>query len=195
VHWWSKEEIDYLKEQYKFHAISELLPMFNEHFNVDISYDQLKGTIARHKILSGRDGRFEKGKKAWNKGIKGLNLAGENGRKTQFKKGQAPVNYRPVGSERVNVDGYVEIKVMDPNKWKPKHRVVWEEFNGPIPKGHVVIFGDSNRLNFDIDNLILVTRKQLVRLNQNKLIKDNADLTRTGIIIADLYGKISEISK
>jgi hypothetical protein len=195
VHWWSKEEIDYLKEQYKFHAISELLPMFNEHFNVDISYDQLKGTIARHKILSGRDGRFEKGKKAWNKGIKGLNLAGENGRKTQFKKGNKPHNYKPVGTERVNGEGYVDVKVADPNKWKTKHTLIWERVNGPIPKGQVVIFGDGNRLNFDANNLILVTRQQLVRLNQNNLIKDNADLTRTGIIIVDIYGKISEINK
>ena len=37
---------------------------------------------------------------------------------------------------------------------------------------------------------------QLVPPNQqNNLIRNEADLTRTGIIIADIYGKISEINK
>jgi hypothetical protein len=40
--------------------------------------------------------------------------------------------------------------------------------------------------------LQLVTRSQLVRLNQNNLIRDNAELTKTGIIIVDIYGKIGE---
>ena len=36
--------------------------------------------------------------------------------RTWFKKGHIPANYRPVGSERVNADGYIEVKVADPNK-------------------------------------------------------------------------------
>lgn len=106
-----------------------------------------------------------------------------------------PVNYRPVGSERVNVDDYVEIKVADPRTWVGKHTFIWEEHNGPVPKGYVVIFGDGDRRNFDPDNLILVSRKQLVRLNQKGLIQNNADLTRTAVIMVDLQQKIADRSK
>lgn len=44
----------------------------------------------------------------------------------------------------------------------------------------------------DINNLIMVSKSQLLKLNQHKLIKDDADLTRTGVIIADLITKISK---
>ena len=73
--------------------------------------------------------------------------------------------------------------------------LVWERENGPVPKGHVVIFGDRNRRNFEINNLILVSRKQLVRLNQNNLIQNDAELTKTGVIVADIYGKLGERKK
>jgi hypothetical protein len=99
-----------------------------------------------------------------------------------------------IGNEK-HTEGYVEIKVADPRKWQLKHRVIWEKENGPIPKSQAVIFGDGNRSNFDLNNLILVSRKQLARLNQNNLIQDNADLTRAGIVIADIYSKISERKK
>lgn len=192
VHWWSKEELDYLREQYRIHTIKELLPMFNERFNVDITFDQLKGSLSRNKILSGRDGYFPKGHEPFNKGMKGLNIGGKG---TQFQKGHTPLNYRLVGSERINADGYIEIKVADPNKWRMKHNLVWEEVNGPVPKGNCLIFLDGDKLNIKLENLQLVTRKQLVRLNQNHLISDNPELTKTGIIIADIYSKIGDRKK
>lgn len=73
--------------------------------------------------------------------------------------------------------------------------MIWEEINGPVPDGHVIIFGDSDKQNFDIHNLLLISRKQLVRMNQNHLITDNVELTKTGIILADLYSKIGERKK
>lgn len=192
MHWWSKEELNYLREKYKLHTIAELLPMFNENFNVDVTYDQLKGALSRNKILSGRNGQFPKGHEPFNKGMKGINFGGKE---TQFKKGQTPINYRPVGSERLTKDGYVEIKVADPNKWRLKHRALWEQENGRIPKGYALIFGDGDKQNLELDNLILVSRKQLVRLNQNNLIQNDIGLTKAGILIADIYSKISERKK
>lgn len=115
------------------------------------------------------------------------------GEGTQFKKGNKPHNYVPVGSERVNADGYVDIKIAEPNRWRGKHLIVWEQHNGrPVPKGHAVIFGDRNRRNFDPDNLVLVSRSQLATMNKMNLIRDDADLTRTGVILADIYQKISQ---
>nr|WP_275901160.1 HNH endonuclease signature motif containing protein [Paenibacillus periandrae] len=134
-------------------------------------------------------GRFEPGRTPFNKGKK-KDWAG--GEATQFKKGHKPHNYVPVGSERINGDDYVDVKIADPNKWRGKHQLVWEKNNGPIPKGYVIIFGDGNRRNFDPNNLILISRGQLAIMNKNGLIQNNADLTRTGIIMADIYRKIGE---
>jgi len=64
-----------------------------------------------------------------------------------------------------------------------------------LPKGHAIIFADGNRENLDIDNLILVSRRQLLILNQHKLIQDNAELTKIGVNIAKLQEKINERKK
>jgi len=157
------------------------------------------------------DGRFKPGQPSWNKGKKGSDTGGYKG---HFKKGHLPQNYRPVGSERVDSLGYTWVKTADKlteyvirvykdrititeelrqqHQRKMKHQLVWEAANGAIPKGHVVIFGDGNKQNFNLDNLLLVSNAQLARLNQNGLIYNDADLTRTGIIIADLINKQGE---
>jgi len=91
---------------------------------------------------------------------------------------------KPIGSIRIKERRqYIKIA---PHKWVQLHNHIWEQANGPIPKGHVLIFGDGDFLNTDLDNLILVTRKQLLILNGNNLIKDHADFTKVGVMIADL---------
>lgn len=83
----------------------------------------------------------------------------ERTKATRFKKGNIPTNYRPVGSERVDNDGYIYVKIADPNKWELKHRVTWEKHFGDIPEGSNIQFKDGNRLNCDdINNLYMIDR-------------------------------------
>ena len=174
--------------------------MLNSHFGTSFEESAIKSLVYRLGMGNGLTGvnlskagvahRFQKGHVPANKGKKGGGWE-----PTQFKKGSIPANYRPVGSERVNVDGYIEIKVADPNKWRCKHVVIWEERNGLVPKGHALIFGDGNKLNLDPENLILVTRAQLAVLNKHKLIQNNAELTKTAIAIVDLKMKIGQRKK
>jgi hypothetical protein len=98
----------------------------------------------------------------------------------------------PIGTECVKGDGYIWVKIADPGKWRQKHLLLWEKANGPVLKGHKVIFGDGDRQNIDINNLILVTAKQLAVLNRKGLIQNNAELTKTGIVLADLFSKMQE---
>ena len=53
--------------------------------------------------------------------------------RTSFKKGNRPKNYLPVGSESIDVDGYVKVKIQDPSKWELKHRIIWSERFGEVP--------------------------------------------------------------
>ena len=57
------------------------------------------------------------------------------------------------------------------------------------------MFLDRDKSNFYINNLILISRNQLRTLNQNDLIKDDPELTKSGIILADLLIKINEKDK
>ena len=79
---------------------------------------------------------------------------------TMFKPGQRPPKWRPVGSERINVDGYVEVKVSNqPPKWGLKHRIVWEQAYGPIPPGCNIQFKNHVTTDCRLENLYLITRR------------------------------------
>lgn len=181
---------DFILENYKGTGHKAMAEALNAHFGTAYTVSRIKSFYGNHKLDSGLSGRFPQGHVPANKGKKGISYPGSEA--TQFPKGHKPWNYRSVGTERVDTDGYVDIKVADPNKWRPKHILLWEAANGPVPKGHALIFADGNKLHMDIDNLVLVSRAELVRLNQNGLIKDDADLTRSGVLVADLIAKSAE---
>ena len=197
---YNAEHVEWIKANIQGCHFKDLTDKFNEQFGMDLRVSTIVSLSDRHGLHNGIDAKFNKGyeptqfKKGHipaNKGRKGV----DGWEPTQFKKGNLPGNYRPVGSERVNVEDYVEIKVADLKTWTYKHVFVWEEHNGPVPKGHVVIFGDGDRRNFDINNLILITRKQLSMLNKKHLIQKDADLTRSAIIMTDIFHKMIERKK
>lgn len=187
---WTDEEKEYLKEITPGRHYKEILELMNERFDRPFRMEQIKGAIARYKLHTGFTGRFEKGNIPFNKGKKGI--CPKKCERTWFKKGETPINHRPVGSERVDVDGYILVKVEEPSVWRLKHRVVWEKVNGPIPKNHVVIFLDGDKSNVNIDNLALVSRSELLIANQRKLLKSNAELSKVGINIAKVQSKINK---
>lgn len=202
---YTQEHINYIEDNIQGCPFNDLTDRFNKRFGMKLSVDIMISLADRHGLHNGRDCRFNKGheptqfKKGhtpWNKGKKGINTGGEA---TQFKPGHKPANWMPIGSERINGDGYVDVKVQDgqqQNNWKGKHILIWEKHHGrSAPKGHAVIFGDGNRRNFDPENLILVSRKQLVRLNQKKLIQRDVRLTTIGIMIADIHNRMGERQK
>lgn len=131
-----------------------------------------------------KDGAVSKGQEPPNKGKKGICAAGCE--KTWFKKGHIPANYRPVGSERVNKDGYIEVKVADPNKWRLKHRVVWEAVNGKISKGYIIIFRDNDKTNTDINNLMPIKQGTHAVLNHTGLCEYSGEFKETAVRIAEL---------
>ncbi len=184
---YTDEHIRYLKEISPGKLNGEITRLFNEKFDMDVTKDQIKSVRGRFYINSGVDTRFNKGDVPHNKGLKGYYAPGSE--KGWFKKGNKPYQYCPVGTELMKSDGYVYIKIADPNIWKQKHRLIWEEVHGPYStKTHVIIFKDGNRENFNIDNLQLITRKQLAIVNRNHLLSKDAALTETGLLV----GKILE---
>lgn len=118
----------------------------------------------------------------------GFNIS-PNGLKTQFKKGQSPLNkgkkvdekvYQALapnffkkGAEPHNTlhDGaivvrsdkkgntYVWIRISKAN-WKMLHIHQWEQEHGPVPKGKIVVFKDKNPMHTNLANYELITRKE-----------------------------------
>ena len=103
--------------------------------------------------------QFQQGMKAWNKGMKGLQIGGKE---TQFKKGQPPHNIKPIGHRSLR-DGYLVERVE--KGFEFVHVLLWKQHNGEIPKGMFVVFKDRNKNNITIDNLEVITRVEHMRRN------------------------------
>ena len=97
----------------------------------------------------------------------------------------------PVGSEREN-KGYILIKIAEPNIWIEKHRYIYEKVNGNIPPRHKIIFADGNKRNFELSNLILVSDSEKLIMNCRNLHSKEAELTKTGALLAKLIDKINK---
>lgn len=175
----------FILDNYKGRYNQELADLFNQKFNTNITSRTIKSYKANNKLNSGLTGKFRKGQIPHNKGKKMPKEVYEKVKHTMFAKGNIPPNHRPVGSERISKDGYIEVKVAEPNKWRLKQRVVYEEAKGKIPEGCPIIFLDGNKRNFDIDNLRCITRSELLYLNCNGLNNSN-EITETDILMARL---------
>ena len=191
-HKWTKEEIEYLKEITPGHHHKEILDLMNEKFEYQFGLKQVAGAIKRYNLKTGFTGHFKKGSEPWNKGTKGLSKPN----KTSFKKGNIPMCLLPVGTERVyKGEGYVKVKVAEPNKWELKHKLIYEKYYGKVEEGDAIIFLDGNKTNFNIDNLYKVSRHQLLLMNKNKLIYENAELTKLGVEVTSLIIRTIEATK
>lgn len=114
--------------------------------------------------------RFTTGQVPPNKGLRRPGWNAGRMQETQFKKGRPPGNYQPVGSTRL-VDGYLYRKISDTphvtwtHNWIPEHRRVWEEKHGPVPPAHTLAFKNGDKTDVRLDNLELITRRELMARN------------------------------
>ena len=178
----TEEQHRFLVRAYQKHTLRESINLLNSKFGLTLSKAQAKGYCDRNKIYAGSDGRrrwlastFKTGHRPWNKGRKDWMKTKKgypNIVSTQFKPGHVALNTKPTGSERINSYGYPEIKIDAINPysgyrgvWQRKSFLVWEQANGPIPKGYAVVHVDGNRLNCALENLALLSRRELLALN------------------------------
>jgi hypothetical protein len=183
-HKYSAKEIKFLEKTAPGRLFDETAELFNKHFGLSLKHSVIRAACRNRGITNGMDCRFPAGHVPANKGMKGWYAPGCE--KSWFKPGHIPENYMPVGTLRINTDGYVDVKIADPNKWRQQHLIIWEKANGPVPKGKVIIFADGNRLNVKLKNLLMISRAELAVMNRNGLICNNAELTKTGKLIADV---------
>nr|DAS31604.1 MAG TPA: homing endonuclease [Caudoviricetes sp.] len=185
----TKEQHDYLVSIQKNKTSRVVANEMNQKFGLSLTEKQIKSYRRNNNLNSGLTGRFEKGRVPYNKGKKLPNMPPNSG---QFKKGNKPPNYVPVGTINYTTDGYPKEKIGEPNKWVLKHRKVWEEYHGPIPKGYSVCFLDRDKTNYDISNLILLSNEELARMNQNNYFSSDPELTKLGAGITKLSRKIKQ---
>lgn len=140
----------------------------------DVLLVHFKSLCKRNGWATGRTGCFPKGNVPYNKGKKRPFNA--NSARTQFKKGnrtgRANENYKPIGTERVTRDGYIERKIHDglplQSRWRAVHLIQWEAVHGPLPKGHCLKCLDGDKGNTDPSNWAMMSRGLLPFLNGHR---------------------------
>lgn len=142
----------------------------------DVSPVNLHALRKRKGWKTGRSGQLAAGQEPVNKGkpcAPGTGGRHPNARKTHFTKGErrgvAVRLYKPVGTERLSKEGYLERKIHDglplQSRWRAVHLVHWEAEHGAVPAGHALKCLDGDRLNTDPTNWECISRGVLARLN------------------------------
>ena len=184
---YTNEMLEWVKDNQADITRARLTELFNAKFDMQLGKGTLAALCNRKGWKSSHSGRIEKGAVPWNKDKKGY--MGANA--TSFKKGQTPKNHRPVGSERITKDGYIQVKIAEPRTWRLKHIVEWEKVNGKLPKGHCIRLLDGDKTNCDIDNLICISRGANATSNQrNKANTQSPQLNKAILMTEHLKDKI-----
>jgi DNA-binding CsgD family transcriptional regulator len=182
VHRWTRKERATLRRMYEHSRTEEIAKVLgvtpaqiwrearrlNLRKDVEVIREMARERSARPDH-GGAAHRFKKGQIPPNKGLRRPGYAPGRMATTQFKKGNRPQTWMPIGSTRFSKDGYLQRKVADtgypPRDWVAVHNLLWIEKHGPIPPGHAVAFRDGNKGNIVDDNLELVSRAELMRRN------------------------------
>lgn len=211
---WTDEVKDFIIKNYQGKDNIELADMINKKFGLNINNKDVGQFKAKMKSKTGIDlssginkGFYKKGNVPACKGKKWDEFKSkesqERSKSSWFKKGCITFNAHKIGTEMTKYNdnrkhNYIYVKVANGKRkqnWKLKHHLIWEQYNGPIPEGHNVIFADGNNRNFNIDNLMLVSYAEELDLNMLHLRFNDKELTKTGLNIVKVHKKIVERKK
>ena len=177
----TKAEQDFIAEHYKGILTADLTDMLNKEFGTDYKPSQLRSYKKNRHMSSGVDGTFRAEGRRY-KLPKGTRIPGSE--KGWFKKGQMPHNHMEVGAQVFTFDGYIKVKIAEPNYWEFLHKLIWQEANGPIPPDHNIIFLDGNKQNCSLENLYCLPRDEYGALQ--KLRSENPEITLTAAAVVKL---------
>lgn len=192
----TEEQVEHLKLIVKGRKSEEIADMMNRQFGLNLTAKQISAWKKNHRIQSGYDTRFLPGNASWHKRSKPKANSGS------FKKGRTATNALPVGTvsrHKFAHDSYQwAIKVQDGNgnqNFVSLARWVWEQANGKVPDGHVVIFLDGDKDNCTLENLAVIPRSVNIVVNRHIGYTEDPELNKTIIQTARLILAVTRKKK
>lgn len=136
------------------------------HFKKSIEYNKMMGYNEKFRQVANKS-YFKKNHLPFNKGKKMDEYVNpesiERIKGSQFKKGVKIWNEKADGLISIRKDSrniqYQWIRLSKSN-WKMLHVYKWEQINGNVPDGHLLIFQDKNPMNCNVENLLLITKAE-----------------------------------
>lgn len=192
---WSAEHIAEMKARYPSEATADLAADLGHPLRSTYNMASVLGLKKNAEFHgAGQSTRFSRGMIPWNKGLKGVSPGGRS-IDTRFNVGCQSATWLPVGAERRR-KGYLMRKVADTGDkgidWKPVHVLAWEKENGPVPQGHCVLFLDGDRSNTALDNLVLISRAEIVRMNKQGYSSLPPGVKKSAIALVKLEQAIAD---
>lgn len=175
---WKVVELEYLQKNYAdstsheiaSHLNRPICSVYNKAYFLGLKKSDAFYKSDKSGRLTGVLGsktRFTKGSTPWNKGVSHPSTG--RTKETQFKKGNRPHNYNPIGTTRFSKDGYLEMKITDPNKWAFVHRLEYEKHFGSVPENSIVVFKNGDKTDISKENLEAITRNEAIcRMHKGK---------------------------
>lgn len=163
---WSIEEIETLRQLYSDSKIAALSPIL--------------GKTPSQILVKAHELGLKKSAAFWKAcGDRLMPL----GTKTRLKP-------EPIGTEKI-WNGYVYIKTEEKGPWIMKHRHIWQKTYGKYDHmTHCLWFIDRNPLNCDLNNLELITKKELT--NRTSVLQYPKDLRDVIVLHNKLKRRLRE---
>jgi HNH endonuclease len=199
---WTEQQVDLLHQYYPTSRADELKKIIGR--NIKSIYTKAnaiglrKDPKYKSDMIAWADKNrsiFPKGHVPFNKGKKWDDYMSEAGKQamqaTIFKKGNLPHTNTFDGNITIRLDNkgrlYKHIR-LSKAVWQKYHQYIWEQENGKIPNGMLVVFKDKNSMNCSIENLELITRKE--NMARNSIQRYSPELIQTIKILANVKSKL-----
>lgn len=192
---WTDEQKQFLSDNRNVRR-KELLEQFNQKFDKNICLSAFKGFMQRHNIFSDNNGRFKNGDVAWNAGITGEDYFAHYDREKvqeNCKKMHEANRTAILGEEKI-INGVPYVRVVAGRRtksrneaWERKRLVVWRLAYGAVPKGHLIIHLDGDRMNCELSNLVCMPKKYMTLLSKNQWFTKDKRITESAIKWCELH--------
>lgn len=96
----------------------------------------------------------------------------------------------PVGT--IRQQGLKNLVIKTEDGWKQLGRYVWEQHNGELPKGYVVLFLNGDKADARIENLMAVPCGIVGALNVSGWRFDDPDMTKASVLILELQRALTK---
>lgn len=200
---YSEEQKTFLRENAGKYSRAELTAFFNWTFGTDKSELAIKSYCNNRGWGTGKDGRFEKGHKSWQVGLRGDEYK-SHFTPESFQRGIAGMNEASktvkIGDEIIRSGvPYVYVS-LDYTKTRDerivaKRRLIWEQKHGPIPEGHRIINLNRDQMDCSPENLACVPAQYIPILSRNGWWSTDPELTRAAIRWCELFYTIKELEE
>lgn len=165
---WTQQELDKLTKLYPDISNIELAVIFGVTKSSIAAQSNILGLLKSELFMLNPENRnfFKKGSIPFNKGKKGLSFGGV---KTQFKKGNMPLNTKHDGTITIRISKGIKYKYIRiaKSKWIPLQRYNYEKKHGQIPIKMFLVCKTKNTLNCNLNNWMLITRSENLNRNRN----------------------------